>query len=117
MASPFSWRIAVPGFRGWLFCFSWSLLLPFRLLLSLPPCFSCFCGLVPLVSAVVLVLRLVIVAVADIYGGIGVNVRMGDRALTSGSAVVGGSGAGGNGDGSGGDGDDGGGVGVGGKIL
>lgn len=62
-----------------------------------------------LVSAVVLVLRLVIVGVADIYGGIGVNVRMGDRALTSGSAVVGGSAAGGNGDG-----DDGAGVGVGG---
>jgi uncharacterized membrane protein YgcG len=46
----------------------------------------------------------------------GVNVRMGDRALTSGSAVVGGSGARGNGDGSGGDGDDGGGVGAGGKT-
>jgi uncharacterized membrane protein YgcG len=40
------------------------------------------------------------------------NVRMGDRALTSGSAFVGGSGARGNGDGSGGDGDDGGGVGA-----
>jgi hypothetical protein len=60
----------------------------------------------------VLVLRLVIVAVADIYGDIGVNARMSDRALTSGGAVVGGSGAGGNGDGRGGNGDDGGGVGA-----
>jgi len=39
--------------------------------------------------------------------------RMGDRALTSGTAVVGGSGAGGTGDGSSGDGS---GVGVGGKT-
>jgi hypothetical protein len=46
------------------------------------------------------------------YAGIGVNVRVGDRALASGSAVVGGSGAGGSGDGSSGDGN-GGGVGVG----
>ena len=43
-------------------------------------------------------------------GTFGVNARMSHRALTSGSAVVGGSGAGGKGDGRGGNGDDGGGV-------
>jgi len=50
-----------------------------------------------LVSAVVFVLRLVIIlAVANVYVGVGVNVRMGDEALTSGGA--GGTAGGGSGD-------------------